>query len=103
MKLQMLFVRGWDDLVRYCSKFSPEFIVDCSTNDVIKILKLADGVPPEIELSLFIKSDFHVEAYKRKKRLLTRDIIDGFFNIVKKYSQVDAPIDRLQNTPLDIR
>ena len=55
-------VRSCDDLVRYCSKFSPEFSVDCFTNDVIKILKLADGVPPEVELSLFIKSDFHTNA-----------------------------------------
>ena len=70
----------WDHLVSYRSKFSPELTVDCSQENVIRIFKLA-GIPPEVEFSLFVKDDLHVEENRSKKKLPIRDgLINGFLN-----------------------
>ena len=80
----------------YCGKFQPGLLVT-SDNTSIKILKL-DGVPPDIEYSLYI---YHVDAYKYKKKLPVRDLINGFSNTLDKFSQVDDIITRLCDTPKD--
>ena len=93
---------SWDHLISYCSKFSPKLTVDCSQENVIRIFKLT-GIPPEVEFSFFVKDDLHVEAYRSKKKLAIRDLINGFLNTLTHYSQIDAIVERLEITPLDYR
>ena len=58
-------INSFDMVSNYCSKFSPEDVVDVSESNVIKILKLKD-FPPEVEYSIRIKDDFQVEAHLLK-------------------------------------
>ena len=95
-------IDSYANLVKYCTKFSPELVVDTSDPTTIRILQL-NGRPPEIEFSLFIKDEFHVEAYRKHMKVLTRDLINGFFSTVMKYSQIDMIIDRLKSTPVNVR
>ena len=67
----------------------------------IKIVKL-NGFPPEVEYSLLIKDDFHVEVYWRHMNVLTRDLINGFSSTVTKYPQINKIVDRLKSTPLNV-
>ena len=68
-------IESFCDLQRYCVKFSPEHLVDVSNPTAIKILQL-NGFPPEVEFSLNIQDDFHVEAYRRHRKVPTRDLIN---------------------------
>ena len=90
-----------DSLVKYCCKFSGEFLVDCSDSKRISIFKLI-GTPPVVEHTVFISDNFHVEAYRRQSKILTRDIINAFSNTVTKYSQINHIINRLKVASVDI-
>ena len=67
----------------------------------ISIFKLI-GTPPVVEHTVFISDNFHVEAYRRQSKILTRDIINAFSNTVTKYSQIDHIINRLKVASVDI-
>ena len=56
-------------------------------------------VPPEVEFSLFVNDDLDVEAYRSKKKLPIRDLINGFSNTLTYYSKIDAIAERLKVTP----
>ena len=45
-------IESWDNLFKYCSKFSPEHFVDFSDPTNIKILNL-ESFPPEVNYSLY--------------------------------------------------
>ena len=86
----------------YCSKFSPEHVVDVSESNVIKILKLKD-LPPEVEYSIRIKDDFQVEAHRKHMKISTRDLINDFTNTLCRYSQIDNIVNRLKITSINLR
>ena len=86
----------------YCSKFSPEHVVDVSESNIIKILKLKD-LPPEVEYSIRIKDDFQVEAHRKHMKISARDLINGFTNTLCRYSQIDNIVNRLKITPINLR
>ena len=94
---EMDTIKCWNSLVKYCCKFSGEFLVDCSDSKRISIFKLI-GTPPVVEHTVFISDNFHVEAYRRQSKILTRDIINAFSNTVTKYSQIDHIINRLSKS-----
>ena len=93
-------VDSFSNLKKYCSKFSPEFLVDLSDNHVIKIMKL-NRFPPDIGFSLLIKDDFCIEAYAQHTKVDTRDLLHGFSCTVTRYSAIDHVLDRLRNTPVN--
>ena len=86
----------------YCSKLSPEHVVDISVSNVTKIFKFKNW-PPEVEYSILIKDDLQVEAHRRRMKIATRDLINGFTNTPRRYSQIDKIIHRLQSTSINIR
>ena len=86
----------------YCSKFSPEHVGNISVSNVIKIFKF-NNFPPEVEYSILIKDDLQVEAHRRRMKIATRDLINCFTNTLRRYSQIDKIIHRLQSTPIKIR
>ena len=71
-------------------------------SNVIKIFKFKNW-PPEVEYSILIKDDLQVEAHRRRMKIATRDLINGFTNTLCRYSQIDKIIHRLQSTPINIR
>ena len=95
-------INSFDMPSSYCSKFSPEHVVDVSETNVIKILKLKD-LPPEVEYSIRIKDDFQVEAHRKHMKISTRDLINGFTNTLCRYSQIDNIVNRLKITPINLR
>ena len=42
--------------------------------------------PPDLEYSLLIRGDFHVEAYLGHMKVVTCDLISGFSSIVTRFS-----------------
>ena len=94
-------VDSFSNTLKYCANFFPEHLVDVSNPTSIKIVKL-NGFPPEVEYFLLIKDDFHVEAYRRHMKVLTRDLINGFSSVVTKNPQIDKIVDRLKSTPLNV-
>ena len=98
---EMDTIKCWDSLVKYCCKFSGEFLIHGSDSKRISIFKLI-GTHPVVEHSVFISDNFHVEAYRRQSKIPTRDIINGFSNTVTKYSQIDHIINRLKVASVDI-
>ena len=88
--------------MKYCKTFSPELLLDRPGEKVIKLVKLS-GIPPDVEFCLIIHDDFRVEAYRSKMKVFIRDLVHGFSVTIAKYSQIDAVIDRLRITPLDLR
>ena len=52
-------IDSWDMVSEYCSKFSPEHVVDISVSNVIKIFKFKNW-PHEVEYSILIKDDLQV-------------------------------------------
>ena len=94
-------IDSWDMVSEYCSKFSPEHVVDISVSNVFKIFKFKNW-PPEVEYSILIKDDLQVEAHRRRMKIATRDLINGFTNTLCRYSQIDKIIHRLQSTPINI-
>ena len=68
---------------------------------IIQIVKLK-VFPPEVEYSVLIKDDFHVEADRRHMKVLTRDVLNWFSSTVIKYPQINKMVDRLKSTPLNI-
>ena len=97
---EMDTIKCWDSLVKYCCKFSGEFLLDCSDSKRISIFKLIG--PPVVEHSVFISDNFHVEAYRRQSKIPTRYIINAFSYTVTKYSQTDHIINRLKVASVDI-
>ena len=89
-------IDSWNDMIKYCTKFSD--LVVSAEKTAIKIFRL-NGVPPNVEFSIYIYKDFHVDAHRSKKKILVRDLINGFSNALAKFSQVDAIIARLNDTP----
>ena len=60
-------------------------------------------MPPSIEYSLFVKNDFHIEAYRGKKKIIVRDmLIQNFSFTLSKFSEFDTLVKRLEQTPLDV-
>ena len=49
-----------------------------------------------------IHDNFHIDAYRRRKKIPIRDLIDGFSNKISKFSQIDAIIDRLKSTLVEL-
>ena len=94
-------VDSFSNILKYCAKFSPEHLVDVSNPTSIKIVKL-NGFPSDVEYSLLIKDDFHVETYRRHMKVLIRDQMNWFSSTVTKYSQIDTIVDRLKSTPLNV-
>ena len=86
----------------YCKKFNADDVIVSSGNEEIKVFKFA-GEPPEVEFSVILRNNFNVDAYRRKRKIAVRDIIDGFLNCVSKYSQIEAIISRLNSTSVDMR
>ena len=85
----------------YCKKFNADDVTVSSGNEEIKVIKFA-GEPPEVEFSVILRNNFKVDAYRRKRKIAVRDIIDGFSNCVSKYSQIEAIISRLNSTSVDM-
>ena len=94
-------VDSFSNLKKYCSKFSPELLVDLSDNHVIKMMKL-NGFPPDIEFLLLIKDDFRIEVYVQHTKVDTRDLLHGFSCTVTRYSAIDNVLDRRRNTPVNV-
>ena len=92
-------IDSWNDMIKYCTKFS-DLVVSAEKTAII-IFRL-NGVPPDVEFSIYIYKDFHVDAYRSKKKILVRDPINGFSNALAKCSQIDL-IARLNDTPKDIQ
>ena len=92
-------IPNWIELVNYCKTFERDYYLKMD-EEVLKIFKRS-GEPPEVEFSVFLHSDYRIEAYRRRKKIVLRNIIDGFSNRVKRYSQIDSIIDRLKTTPID--
>ena len=78
-KLEVIFdtVDSWDEFVQYAYKFSPELIIDSSDPDSLRLFKIT-GMPPEVEFSVMINNDYHVEAYRGNHKVPVRDLINGF-------------------------
>ena len=85
--------------MKYCGKFAPDLMVNRDDTS-INILKI-EGMPPNIEYSLYIYANFRVDAYKYREKIPVRDLINGFSNIVDKCFQVDVIVTRLRDTPKD--
>ena len=69
-----------DRLVKYCLKCSPDLVIN-QQEDIIRIFKLI-GMPSEVVFSIVIKSDFSVEAYRRRNIICVRSITKGSHNQV---------------------
>ena len=63
-------IDSWDMVAEYCSRFSPEHVVDISVSNVIKIFKFKNW-PPEVEYSILIKDDLQVTAHRRRMKIAT--------------------------------
>ena len=96
-------VVNFADLANYCEKFSPYHYVDNTNPHSVKIFKLDDNFPPKVKYSLLVSDEFHVEAYRGNQKIVTRDIINRFHNTLQNFSHLDSILDRLGNTPTDIR
>ena len=59
-------MESWDSLKKYWSKFSSELLTGISDNNIIKVFKLT-GVPKVVDFSVFIQTDFSIDASKGKK------------------------------------
>ena len=93
----------FDHLVSHCfNEYYGKLFVNKS-NGTLKISKLDDESPPDLKYCLVIHDDFKVEAFRGRKKIATRDIVDGFTCQLSRYSQIGAILDRLESTPLDIR
>ena len=66
-------ILSWNDIIKNCKKLDRGLILK-SKNTCIKIFKLS-GEPPDVEFSLFLHNDFRVDAYRRMKKIVLRDII----------------------------
>ena len=96
-------VVNFDELVSHCfDRYYGKLFVNISTGS-LKISKLDDESPPDLKYCLVVHDDFKVEAYRGRKKIVTRDIISGFTNQLTRYSHIGEILDRLENTPLDIR
>ena len=93
----------FDEIIRYCNKFSPQLYVDHSTAGTVKIFKMNDDFPPKLIYSLLINDEFNVQAYRGHKKVATKDIIGGFGGTLTRFSHIDLILERLTITPLDVR
>ena len=100
-KLEADRIASFDQIFNYCTKFSPEHILIQESN-AVKIVKL-NGWPPEVDYSILVTNDRRVIAYKKNFKISTRDLVNGFTNAVDKFSQIDAIINRLKETPINIK
>ena len=97
-------ITNFSSLVKHCfDKFYPNLMVDRSSPGILKVFKLNNESPPGIDFSLTITDDFKVQAYRGHKKIVVRDLINGFTNKICKYSQVETLIEQLEKTPLDLR
>ena len=101
-ELELDQIDSFNQVYDYCLKFSPEHVV-IRESYVVKIVKLNSGWPPEVDYSILLKENLQVEAHRKHLRKGIRDLVNGFTNTVCKFSQIDAIIDRLIVTPLNIK
>ena len=79
-------IYNFEGLENHCfDKFYSKLFVTLS-NGSLKICKLDDECPPDLKYSLIIHDDFKVDAYRGRKKIVTRDIISGFTNQLTRYS-----------------
>ena len=96
-------IGDFSTLTSHCfDRFYGKYFVNISS-DSLKISKLDDESPPDLKYCLIIHKDFKVEAYRGRKKIPTRDIIKGFSAKLERFSQIDKILNRLEDTPLDIK
>ena len=94
-------ITDFSSLVKHCfDKFYPKLMVDRSNPGILKVFKLNNECPPDLDFSLTITDDFKVQAYRGHKKIVVRDLINGFTSKICKHSQVETLIERLEKTPL---
>ena len=75
---------------------------DYSSNQV-KLLKLDDNILPSIDYSVVIDKTFHVTAFRVNYQVTIRYLIPTFSYTLNRYSQLNSIIQRLTETPLDLK
>ena len=98
-----LVLKQFVNLIQYYAKFTNGRVADSANPEFIKMFKFDDAFLPEVEYSLLIKADFRVETYKGHMKIVTGDLVNMFSCKVTKFSHVDQIIDRLENTPVNVR
>ena len=84
-------ITDFTNLVKHCfDNYYTKMMVDRSKPGILRIAKLNNECPPDLYFSLIITDDFKVQAYRGHKKVVVRDLINGFTNKITNYSQVET-------------
>ena len=72
---------NFSQLVKHCfDHYYTDMSVNCSNPGTLRISKLNDECPPDLDFALIITDDFKVQAFRGHKQVYGRDLINGFTN-----------------------
>lgn len=68
----------------------------------LKIFKISDTFPTEVEYSCLIKRDLHADAYQRHKNITISKLINGLAYKTTKFSLMDRMLGRLKSGRINV-
>ena len=61
LEKELDIIDSWENLLKYVDKFADNLVMDKSDYTCIRLFKLS-GMPPDVQYSILVKNNFHVEA-----------------------------------------